>query len=736
MALDQKGSYQMASNITLSAGVRQNLLSLQNTAQLMSMTQNRLATGKKVNSALDNPTNCFTSSALQSRAGDLNSLLDSMSNGIKTLEAADNGLKAITKTVESMQSTLRQARQDKSFKTESYSVNLGSSPAGTEQISFSGGAVGSTAINVALTTTSGGTAATNAVAAGSSALGSISTQGTPNTQAALSGTSALATIDLSDDPATNAVLSGTSPFAGYDASGGDVTFDINGVTVTLLDNGGFDNDGVYSAQDVVDAINGTAGIDVVASIGDDGELVLTSTGTAGLADEIEVDNFTGGLAAGDLGLTTTTAAGTDAVPTADFTFDVNSVTVTLDGGSSYSAQDIVDAINNTVGITVQASIGDDGELVLTSTGTAGAADEVTLDNFTGGTAADLGLTGTTASGADGDAAAALTFDVNGEEVSLAAGGTYTAAQIRDAINTQVGTSAGVQASLDTDGNLVVTSTGVAGASDAVTIDNFSSGDATQLGFAGASASATGADASGGTTVAKTVDALVTEINGNEDLKGLIRASNDNGKLRIENLSTSDLTVGGVSTSGVVDGGSSTASIGGNDVRKNLVKQFNELRDQLDKLADDASFNGINLLRGDKLKLTFNETGTSTIEIQAKKTNGDETAVNSAELGITTVSDAQFDSDDSIDGLLAGLGQSLNTLRSQASSFGSNLSVVQNRTEFTKSMMNTLQTGADALVLADTNEEAANMLALQTRQQLSSTALSLASQADQAVLRLF
>ena len=63
---------------------------------------------------------------------------------------------------------------------------------------------------------------------------------------------------------------------------------------------------------------------------------------------------------------------------------------------------------------------------------------------------------------------------------------------------------------------------------------------------------------------------------------------------------------------MLDGAAATTdTIGGNDVRKNLAKQFNELRDQLDKLADDASFNGINLLRGDKLKLTFNETGTST-----------------------------------------------------------------------------------------------------------------------------
>jgi hypothetical protein len=104
----------MSSNITLSAGVRQNLMSLQSTAELMSLTQNRLATGKKVNSALDNPANFFTSVSLQSRAKDLSNLLDSMSNGIKVLEAADNGIKAITKTVESMQSIIRQARQDKS----------------------------------------------------------------------------------------------------------------------------------------------------------------------------------------------------------------------------------------------------------------------------------------------------------------------------------------------------------------------------------------------------------------------------------------------------------------------------------------------------------------------------------------------------------------------------------------------------------------------------------------------
>ena len=112
----------MASNITLSAGVRQNLLALQNTASLLGTTQNRLATGKKVNSALDNPTNFFTSSALSSRAQDLSGLLDSMSNGISTLKAADNGLTAITTAVETMKATVTQARQDASWKSASFSI--------------------------------------------------------------------------------------------------------------------------------------------------------------------------------------------------------------------------------------------------------------------------------------------------------------------------------------------------------------------------------------------------------------------------------------------------------------------------------------------------------------------------------------------------------------------------------------------------------------------------------------
>jgi flagellin-like hook-associated protein FlgL len=104
------------SGVVLSSSIRSNLMTLQSTSAMQGEVQNRLATGKKVNSALDNPTNFFTAAALSRRGNDLSALLDGMSSGIKTLEAADNAMKSITKTVEAMQANIRQARQDKSFK--------------------------------------------------------------------------------------------------------------------------------------------------------------------------------------------------------------------------------------------------------------------------------------------------------------------------------------------------------------------------------------------------------------------------------------------------------------------------------------------------------------------------------------------------------------------------------------------------------------------------------------------
>jgi flagellin len=107
------------SDIVLSAGVRSNLLNLQQTSNLITQTQTRLATGKRVNSALDNPLNYFTAQGLDNRANDLNNLLDAMSTAINTIQAANNGISAITKLVQSAQSLVSQAQQTSNTATRS-----------------------------------------------------------------------------------------------------------------------------------------------------------------------------------------------------------------------------------------------------------------------------------------------------------------------------------------------------------------------------------------------------------------------------------------------------------------------------------------------------------------------------------------------------------------------------------------------------------------------------------------
>ena len=383
----------MASNITLSAGVRQNLLSLQNTASLLGSTQNRLATGKKVNSALDNPSNFFTASALQSRAGDLSSLLDSVSNATKTIEAADNGISGLTKLVETAQATARQALQ------------------------------------------------TPAMVAG------------PVTaQATVTGTdTSLADADIA------AIADGA-------------TMTINGTAITF----------------------GTGNVETLAA------------------------------------LQTAIRAATD-----------------IDNASTAAAGGIV----------------------------------ITAEND-----ADLDISFSSAA---------------------------------------VGTALGL--------------------SDATTAP--------------------------------------------------------------------------------------TAPDIANPKREELRAQYNDLLIQIDQLAKDSGFNGVNLLDGDNLSVLFNEDGSSKLDVAG-------VTYNAAGLGLAATVATDFDTNADINTTLDALKEGIDTLRTAASKFGSNLSVVQIRQDFTNAVINTLQTGADNLTLADTNEEAANLLALQTRQQLSTTALSLASQADQAVLRLF
>jgi flagellin len=430
-------------NPILSSGVRNNLLTLQQTTAQQGVIQNRLATGKKVNSAIDNPVNYFTSLSLNDRAGQLTGLLDGISNGIQTITSASKGIDSITKLVQSLQSTVKQAQAEAASNRPKIPSTVALATA--TEAATAGKSVKDTALNKLAV----GTSAVTASAPGGAGL-----------------TAAVA-------PATNAIQ----------IKAGPTTYQFNFTATSTV-------------RDLVNEIN-KSGI-ATASVGDDGKLTVTGTGS---------DN-----------------------------------------------------------LTVQA-------------GTA-------------------------------DAAGAFTA-VAGDNTIL-----------------------------------------------------FGAADNTDVGGSGTSA-----------------------------------------------------------------------------VRSSLIKQFNDLRDQIDGLAKDAGFNGTNLLGGDRLSITFNEkTGVNKNKLDIQ---GD--TVTAGNLGIgkfvdssaaQTNGDFAVQNDTDLGKAADALTNTLTSLRSLASTLGSNLSVVQTRQDFTKELVNTLTIGADNLVSADSNAEGASLLALNTRQQLSQTALSLANQADQGVLRLF
>ncbi|KQU51947.1 hypothetical protein ASG72_10695 [Bosea sp. Leaf344] len=436
----------------LSSGVRNNLLTLQQTTSQQGVIQNRLATGRKVNSAIDNPVNYFTSLALNDRSSQLNGLLDGISNGIQTIQAASKGIDSITKLVQSLQSTVKQAQAD----------------AAQNRPTKAGTAL-ATAAEAAVTSKSLKDIALDKKLASADAVANAATASTPG--------------DLGLDTSA-------SPQSAISITVGSVTYEANFANANA------------TVRDLVNEIN-KSGL-ATAFIDEKGQLNVKGNGSE----------------------------------TVDFGYGVGA-----------------------------------------------------------------------------DAAAART-----------AAGTGT-------------------------GN-------------------------TAIGFLAA-------------------DAVV---------------------------GTSTITSSNITSA----------------VRSNLIQQFNDLRTQIDQLAKDASFNGINLLQGDRLSIIFNEkTGTNQtkLDIQGSTLSADN-------LGISLATNTQlagffnFQNDLDLDRATAALTSSLTSLKSLSSTLGSNLSIAQTRQDFTKELANVLTTGADTLVAADSNAEGASLLALNTRQQLSQTALSLANQADQGVLRLF
>ena len=531
------------SGIVLSASVRQNLLSLQSTASLLATTQNDLATGNSVNTALDNPTNFFTAQGLNNRASDIGNLLDSIGNGVQVLQAANTGITSLQSLVSSAQSIANQVLQ---------------SPVGY-----------STKSNVTSTAITGATA-NNLLGPGSNNTVTGSAKQNDNTTTAAAITAAtklVGTAGTSSDDLATAPTNGSS----FTVNGKSITFSTSQTSVTSDSSGnvtiGIGATSTLTVGDVLKAVDGITGASTASTI-NAGKLVL-STGTS--QNLVIADGATGAL--GALGL----SAGTTNV-------------------------------------------------------TPPALQGQTLK---------IGATG-------GGTATSVTFGTGAGQIST----------LND-LNTALAAN-NLQASINATGQInIVTSNNAASS----TIGTISTVGGTATAFSGLTAAAPVLDP------------------------------------------TSQAT------------------------RASLVAQYNNVLQQINTTAQDSSFNGVNLLNGDTLKLVFNETGKSTLSITG-------VTFNTAGLGLSSLtSGADFLDNNSANSVLTQLSTASTTLRTEASSLGSNLSIVQVRQDFNKNLINVLQTGASNLTLADPNQEAANSQALSTRQSIAVSALALANQSQQSVLQL-
>jgi flagellin-like hook-associated protein FlgL len=165
-------------------------------------------------------------------------------------------------------------------------------------------------------------------------------------------------------------------------------------------------------------------------------------------------------------------------------------------------------------------------------------------------------------------------------------------------------------------------------------------------------------------------------------------------------------------------------------RSSFASQARALATQINNLVNDASYQGINLLASapSNLEVNFNESAAAELTVIGRTLNSSALSIN------TTTGD--FATNGAIDADLTRLDSALSTLRTEAARFGSNNTLLVTRLDFANNFINTLDEGATKLTLADLNEESANLLALQTRQQLAINSLGLAAQSEQAVLSLF
>jgi flagellin len=232
----------------------------------------------------------------------------------------------------------------------------------------------------------------------------------------------------------------------------------------------------------------------------------------------------------------------------------------------------------------------------------------------------------------------------------------------------------------------------------------------------------------------TVDDFLDTVNNTANLK--IEASlNSNGEIEFVSTEAVNITIGatmngfgGATLSSVIGHSAGTTNYTANATRANLAAQFDSLRTQIDQAAQDAGFNGINLLAGSSLTLTFNETGSSQMTVAGS-------TITSANLSVSASAN-NWQNDSDVNAALTAINNAIDSLEATTTTFSSMATVISARSEFNASMIDTLNTGADLLTENDPNEDSAMLLALQTRQQIAATTLALVQDSQATALKLF
>ncbi|HLJ00286.1 MAG TPA: hypothetical protein VKT76_11255 [Bradyrhizobium sp.] len=713
------------SNITLTAAVRQNLLSLQDTASLLSQTQERLATGKKVNSALDNPTNFFTAAGLDARSGDIANLLDSISNGVQVLQAADTGITSLQKLIDTAKSIANQALQQPSgFSTQSsiaFTATTGSpSNAGSGADQATSGDLTTSKLNgsVFKFTNASGTAVSIAISPPPSQafnpatktatvqslnqLNQVLADAGVNLSAIITGTDGLTFTSTNDGAAqtiTNTGSAPTSPDA-IDVSVVAATA-ITGNAVSSVSVAQLTPTTVTSGTALKDSAN--ANVTAATSLNSAAGTHLATATLSALAGQTLVIN-------GNTIAFSSTATST--------VFSGANTTIGLGSGTASTFGDILqavqDAANNTPPPPAPAGPAtatlNNGAIVLTTGGAAGTAQNAfNITSGTGaGTAANiLGITSVTPGG--GGQTPAAFNNATSLEGPIAAG---------PAVPNTLSSGFKVGDTITVNGQLLTfVASGAAGNNQINITDSV---EPTLLAKIDALSGNTGP----GTTP--------SSVNANSQI---VLHAGTGGSLSITSTNTAALAALGLPNPANIQSFATPTTVSavpdpsGQSARATLVSQYNQILTQITTTAQDASFNGINLLNGNSLKLIFDETGKSALTIGG-------VTFDPAGLGLTSLTPGtDFIDNVHTEQVLTSLNNASLTLRTQASAFGANLSIVQIRQDFNKNLINVLQTGSSNLTLADSNEEAANSQALATRQSIATSALALANQSQQGVLQL-